>query len=85
MVVAHPVSASFSQYAYQYWGELPGFIGGWNYWFNYVIVQMVELSVVGTYINYWYPHIPTWVSALVCLLVVTFINTINVKAYGETE
>ncbi len=85
MAVAHPVSGSFSQYAYQYWGELPGFIAGWNYWFNYVIVQMVELSVVGTYINYWYPDIPTWVSALVCLIVVTFINTINVKAYGETE
>lgn len=85
MAVAHPVSGSFSQYAYQYWGELPGFIAGWNYWFNYVVVGMAELSVVGTYINYWVPDIPTWVSALVCLVVVTLINTINVKAYGEFE
>lgn len=85
MAVAHPVSGSFSQYAYQYWGELPGFIAGWNYWFNYVVVGMAELSVIGTYINYWYPDIPTWVSALVCLVVVTLINVINVKAYGEFE
>ena len=85
MAVAHPVSGSFSQYAYQYWGELPGFIAGWNYWFNYVVVGMAELSVIGTYINYWYPDIPTWISALVCLVVVTLINVINVKAYGEFE
>lgn len=85
MSVDHPVSGSFSQYAYQYWGELPGFISGWNYWFNYVVVGMAELSVVGTYINYWFPDVPTWVSALVCLVVVTLINTINVKAYGEFE
>lgn len=85
MAVAHPVSGSFSQYAYQYWGELPGFIAGWNYWFNYVVVGMAELSVIGTYINYWYPDIPTWVSALVCLVLVTLINVINVKAYGEFE
>ncbi|MCE5284268.1 MAG: amino acid permease [Pelosinus sp.] len=85
MAVEHPVSGSFSQYAYQYWGELPGFIAGWNYWFNYVVVGMAELSVVGTYINYWLPDIPTWVSALVCLVFVTLINMINVKAYGEME
>lgn len=85
MAVAHPVSGSFSQYAYQYWGELPGFIAGWNYWFNYVVVGMAELSVVGTYINYWYPDIPTWLSALVCLVAVTLINTVHVKAYGEFE
>lgn len=85
MAVAHPVSGSFSQYAYQYWGELPGFIAGWNYWFNYVVVGMAELSVIGTYINYWLPDIPTWISALVCLVMVTLINVINVKAYGEFE
>lgn len=85
MAVDHPVSGSFSQYAYQYWGELPGFIAGWNYWFNYVVVGMAELSVIGIYINYWFPTVPTWVSALVCLVAVTLINTMNVKAYGEFE
>lgn len=85
MSVDQPVSGSFSHYAYQYWGELPGFIAGWNYWFNYVVVAMAELSVVGIYINYWFPDIPTWISALTCLLAVTLINTVNVKAFGEFE
>ncbi len=85
MAVAHPVSGSFSQYAYQYWGELPGFVAGWNYWFNYIFVGMAELSVIGTYINFWLPDVPTWLSALVCLVAVTLINIVNVKAFGEFE
>lgn len=85
MSVDEPVSGSFSHYAYRYWGDFPGFFSGWNYWFNYVVVSMAELSVVGVYINFWYPSVPTWVSALIFLVMITLINLINVKAFGEFE
>lgn len=85
MSVDNPVSGSFSHYAYQYWGDLAGFMGGWNYWFNYIVVSMAELSVVGTYINFWFPDIPIWISALAFLVLVTIINLFHVKAYGELE
>ena len=85
MSVDEPVSGSFSHYAYRYWGDFPGFFSGWNYWFNYVVVSMAELSVVGIYINFWYPSVPTWVSALLFLIAITLINLINVKAFGEFE
>lgn len=85
MSADHPVSGSFSQYAYQNWGEFPGFLSGWNYWFNYIVVSMAELSVVGIYVNFWFPGVPTWVSSLIFLVVITAINLINVKLYGEFE
>lgn len=85
MSVEEPVSGSFSHYAYRYWGDFAGFFSGWNYWFCYVVVSMAELSVVGVYINYWFPSIPTWVSALVFLILITSVNLINVKAFGEFE
>lgn len=85
MSVHEPVSGSFSHYAYKYWGEFPGFLSGWNYWANYIIVSMAELTAVGIYVNYWWTDIPQWVSALVCLVVITAINLINVKMYGEFE
>lgn len=85
MSVHEPVSGSFSHYAYKYWGEFPGFLSGWNYWANYIIVSMAELTAVGIYVNYWYPDISQWLSALVCLVVITAINLINVKMYGEFE
>ncbi len=85
MSVDNPVSGAFSHYAYKNWGEFPGFLSGWNYWFNYIVVSMAELSVVGVYINYWLPGIPTWVSALAFLVIVTAVNLISVKLYGEFE
>jgi len=85
MSVDEPVSGSFSHYAHKYWGEFPGFLAGWNYWFNYIIVSMAELTAVGIYVNFWWPDIPHWVSALVFLVIITLINLINVKLFGEFE
>ncbi len=85
MAVDKPVSGSFSFYAKSYWHEFVGFLSGWNYWFNYVVVSMAELTAVGIYMNYWYPDIPQWVSALACLVIITLINLINVRMYGEFE
>ena len=51
MAVDEPVSGSFSHYATKYWGRFPGFLSGWNYWFNYVLVSMAELTAVGIYMN----------------------------------
>ena len=85
MSVDEPVSGAFSHYAYKYWGEFAGFFSGWNYWFNYIVVSMAELAVVGTYVNFWLPTVPTWVSAMVFLVSITLVNLISVKAFGEFE
>ncbi|MCT4574205.1 amino acid permease, partial [Bacillus thuringiensis] len=77
MSVHNPTSGAFSEYAHQWWGDLPGFISGWNYWFNYIFVSMAELSVVGIYINYWFPVVPRWVSAAVLLAIVTTVNLLH--------
>ncbi|MEC5343875.1 amino acid permease [Brenneria populi] len=85
MVVEEPVAGSFSHFAYKYWGNFAGFASGWNYWVLYVLVAMAELSAVGIYVQYWWPDIPTWVSAAVFFLVINAINLANVKIYGEME
>ena len=46
---------------------------------------MAELSVVGIYINYWFPAVPRCVSAAVLLIIVTTVNLLHVRAYGEVE
>ncbi len=85
MVVEEPVAGSFSHFAYKYWGNFAGFASGWNYWVLYVLVAMAELTAVGIYIQYWWPEIPTWVSAAVFFLLINAINLSNVKVYGEME
>ncbi|TQI82162.1 aromatic amino acid:proton symporter (AAT family) [Serratia fonticola] len=85
MVVEEPVAGSFSHFAYKYWGNFAGFASGWNYWVLYVLVAMAELTAVGIYVQYWWPEIPTWVSAAVFFLAINAINLSNVKVYGEME
>ncbi|CNE95723.1 aromatic amino acid transport protein [Yersinia nurmii] len=85
MVVEEPVAGSFSHFAYKYWGDFAGFLSGWNYWAMFILVGMAELTAVGIYIQYWWPEIPTWVSAAVFFVVINAINLINVRMYGETE
>ncbi|MBW3088591.1 amino acid permease [Bifidobacterium sp. 82T24] len=85
MSVEDPKAGAFSYYATQYWSKRAGFVSGWNYWFNYILVSMVELSVVGTFVNYWFPAIPTWVSAAVFLAVIAAANLLGVSQFGEFE
>ncbi|WP_088459592.1 amino acid permease [Acinetobacter soli] len=85
MIVHEPVAGSFSHFAYKYWGKFPGFLAGWNYWVLYILVAMTELTAVAKYINYWWPHIPAWVSVLFFFVVITLVNLTNVKFYGESE
>ena len=85
MVVDEPVAGSFSYFADKYCGHLPGFLSGWNYWVLYVLVSMVELTAVGIYVQYWWPDVPTWVSALIFFCAINAISLLNVKAFGEME
>nr|WP_263327333.1 amino acid permease [Neobacillus sp. Marseille-Q6967] len=85
MAVDEPVSGSFSSYANRYLGHFAGYLTGWTYWFMWVVVGMAELTVIGVYVNYWLPDIPQWLSALAALIVITMVNLINVKAFGEFE
>ncbi|NIY48019.1 aromatic amino acid transporter AroP [Cedecea colo] len=85
MVVEEPVAGSFSHFAYKYWGGFAGFASGWNYWVLYVLVAMAELTAVGKYVQFWWPEIPTWISAAVFFVLINAINLTNVKVFGEME
>jgi aromatic amino acid transport protein AroP len=85
MVVDEPVAGSFSHFANKYCGHFAGFMSGWNYWVLYILVSMAELSAVGIYVQYWWPGVPTWISALVFFAVINAINLTSVKSYGEME
>ncbi|WP_288750899.1 amino acid permease [uncultured Corynebacterium sp.] len=85
MAVEHPVSGSFAAYSREFIGRGAGFITGWNWWFTTVVVGMLELTAMGTFLDYWFPHIPHWVTALVSLLLVVVLNVLNVRVFATTE
>ncbi|AKJ41443.1 amino acid permease [Pragia fontium] len=85
MITEEPVAGTFSHFSYKYWGPFAGFLSGWNYWMLFVLVSMAELTAVGLYVHYWWPDIPTWVSAAFFFVLINAINLTNVKIYGELE
>lgn len=85
MAIQKPVAGSFSQYARDYLGALPGFLTGWNYWFLWVVTCMAEITAAGIYMEYWFPSVPRWIWALGALVIMASVNFLHVKAYGELE
>ncbi|OLF55755.1 amino acid permease [Pseudomonas chlororaphis] len=85
MIVEEPVAGSFSHFAHKYWSGYTGFLAGWNYWVLYVLVGMAELTAVGKYVQFWWPEIPSWVSAAAFFVLINLINMMNVKNFGEME
>ncbi|MDR2896022.1 MAG: amino acid permease [Propionibacteriaceae bacterium] len=85
MSVHTPVAGAFTYHASVNWSRRAGFVSGWNYWFNYILVSMVELAVVGTYLNYWLPDFPSWLTAAICAVLITAVNLVGVRSFGEFE
>ncbi|MDQ0219590.1 amino acid permease [Peribacillus cavernae] len=85
MAITNPVAGSFSRYARDYIGSLAGYITGWNYWFLWIVTCMAEITAVGIYMQFWFPGTPQWIWALGALIIMTTINFMAVKAYGEVE
>ncbi|MDR1460475.1 MAG: amino acid permease [Campylobacteraceae bacterium] len=85
MMSEEPQAGSFSYFAYKYWGNFAGFLAGWNYWILYVMVSISELTAVAAYMQFWFPDLPTWISALIFFIVINIINFSTVKIFGEVE
>lgn len=85
MTVYEPNAGSFSYYASKYIGNYMGFLSGWNYWFNYIIVCMLELTASAVFLDYWFPNASHWITTLVVLIFFALINLKNVRLFGEFE
>ncbi|WKD59489.1 amino acid permease [Corynebacterium caspium] len=85
MAVRHPVSGSFAEYARAYMGPQAGYITGWMYAFEMIIVCLADLTAMAIYMRFWFPDTPQWVWVAVTLLVVGAANLASVRWFGELE
>ena len=85
MLYLEPSTGSFATFGYKYIHPLAGYITAWSNWFQWVIVGMSEIIAVGTYMNYWFPDLPTWIPGLIAMVILGAANLISVKSFGEFE
>ncbi|WP_417367344.1 amino acid permease [Glutamicibacter arilaitensis] len=80
-----PVAGSFQTYASVFVNRHFGFAIGWNYWFNWAITVAAELVAAGIIMSYWFPDTPGWIWAGLFLILLTGLNALSAKAFGEGE
>ncbi|MDO7927499.1 amino acid permease [Pseudomonas sp. KFB-139] len=85
MAVHNPTSGSFSHYASRYLGPLAGFVLGWTYAFEMIIVCLADVTAFGIYMGFWFPEVPRWIWVLGIVFLIGALNLCNVKVFGETE
>ncbi|PVZ85704.1 proline-specific permease ProY [Serratia sp. S1B] len=85
MAVHQPVSGSFGHYASHYLGPLAGFLTGWTYTFEMIIVALADVTAFGIYMGLWFPDVAQWVWVLSIIMFIAALNMCNVKVFGEME
>lgn len=85
MSVNNPQTGSFSRYAQDYLGPLAGYITGWTYCFEILIVGIADVTAFGIYMGVWFPDVPHWMWVLSVVLIIGGINMMSVKVFGELE
>jgi histidine transporter len=85
MAVRNPVSGSFGEYATTYLGPLAGFVLGWTYAFEMIIVCLADVTAFGIYMGFWFPDVPRWIWVLGIVFLIGALNLCSVKVFGELE
>ena len=85
MAVRHPVAGSFAQYADRYISPLAGFLTGWVFAFEMLMVAIADMVAAGKYMGLWFPNTPGWVWMLAAMLIICGLNLLQVSVFGELE
>ena len=84
MAVALPGVRAFTEFARVGLGPWAGFVAGWLYWYFWIITVAVE-AIAGANILHSWIALPTWELGLVLMAVMTAVNLMSARSYGEFE
>jgi len=84
MAVEMPEVRSFTEFSRAALGNWAGFSVGWLYWYFWVVVIPVEAIAGAGVIERWLP-LPIWEIGAVLMALMTCVNLMSARAYGEFE
>ncbi|WP_404710418.1 amino acid permease [Sphingomonas sp. MMS24-J13] len=80
----HPGAGSFTELVRIGLGDRAGFVCGWLYWYFWVVVVAIEALAGAVIVSAWIP-LPVWLIGIVLLAVMTGVNLLSTRSYGEFE
>src|SRR5262249_22679927 len=85
MAVAMPQVRSFTEFTRAGLGNWAGFTVGWLYWYFWIVVIPVEAIAGAGILHNWFPTLPVWQIGVVLMALMTAVNLMSARAYGEFE
>ena len=85
MAIAVGGAKTFPEFSRVGLGHLAGFISGWLYWYFWVVVVAIEAIAGAKIISDWFPMLPVWIVGVVLMAVLTAVNLMSARSYGEFE
>jgi len=85
LAVSNPVTGSFITYSSDYISPAWGCGVGWSYWLCWVVYIPSECTAAGIIMSAFIPSVNQYVWAVLLGVIITVINIINVKLFGEIE
>lgn len=85
MAMAQPGGQTFPDFARAGIGPWAGFLVGWLYWYFWVVVIAVEAIAGAKIIAGWFPMLQVWEIGVALMAVLTGVNLLSARSYGEFE
>jgi GABA permease len=85
MAIAIEGMQTFPEFARVGLGHMAGFLSGWLYWYFWAIVVAIEAIAGAKIISDWFPMLPVWAVGVVLMAVLTAVNLMSARSYGEFE
>ncbi len=85
MAIAVPGVQTFPDFARTGLGHLAGFLSGWLYWYFWVVVVAIEAIAGAQIIHGWFPSVPELGIGIALMAILTAVNLMSARAYGEFE
>ncbi|MGL4668302.1 MAG: amino acid permease, partial [Saezia sp.] len=76
---------SFTDFASDLLGPWAGYFTGWTYWFCWVVTGIADVIAIAGYFTLWWPTLPLWMPALGTIALLTTLNLLSVRMFGEVE
>jgi GABA permease len=85
MAMAMPGVQTFTDFAREGIGHWAGYLVGWLYWWFWMVVIAIEAIAGGKIIVQWLPQYEVWQVGVVIMAVLTGVNLLSARSYGEFE
>jgi GABA permease len=85
MAIALDGVQTFPDFARAGLGHLAGYLSGWLYWYFWVVVVAIEAIAGAQIIHGWFPAIPELGIGIALMAILTAVNLMSARAYGEFE